>query len=107
MSRQWTREECRNLFLDYLWGAVDEWEKIYHDRDPDCTVRPTRADVSWGKRSSQFDLSDDTFSRRSRVHDWRNHVAEEVEAQWQHLTSRERLLVAVMANEPAENEEWD
>lgn len=55
----------------------------------------------------KYDLSDDTFERTSKVHDWRNYVPEVIQDIWKELNEKERLLVVVMAEEPANAEEWD
>ena len=52
------------------------------------------------------DLTNDTFSRRQKVYDWRNHVGELAE-RWAYLTFRERALIFVLAQQEADNEEWD
>lgn len=57
--------------------------------------------------SQEFDLEDDTFERAGRVHDWRNHIAKGIKSVWCELTKRERLLLALSAQRPADNEEWD
>ena len=53
------------------------------------------------------DISDSTFNRTTRVHDWRNHVPESVEQRWHTLSNTERLLVVEVAEYSAEREEWD
>jgi len=53
------------------------------------------------------DLSDDTFSRTEKVHDWRNHVPFWVEKDWSSLSERERILIASIAAAAADDEEWD
>jgi len=55
---------------------------------------------------ADFDLADDTFTRTTRVHDWRNHVPGEVMDTWRMLTERERRLVAEVAEMAADAEEW-
>lgn len=57
--------------------------------------------------AERYDLADDTFSRRERVHDWRTHVGGELQEIWPELTQRERLLIALTAQKSADAEEWD
>ena len=47
------------------------------------------------------------FEKADRVHDWRNHVPGEIKQVWETLTEREKTLVAFVAIESAESEEWD
>ena len=54
-----------------------------------------------------FDLSNETFSRKQKVHDWRNHVLGEVQEIWATLTIKEKWLVAMTAEKTASNENWD
>lgn len=54
-----------------------------------------------------FDLSDDTFGRTGRIHDWRNHVPLSVIDIWETLTLRERFVAALVAQNMAEREEWE
>jgi hypothetical protein len=57
--------------------------------------------------AERYDLADDTFQRRQRVHDWRSHVGDELQEIWPELTQRERLLIALTAQRGADAEEWD
>lgn len=41
------------------------------------------------------------------VVDWRNYVPEEIVAVWDTLTERERMLICMVANVPAQRENWD
>ena len=47
-----------------------------------------------------------TLEDKTRVHDGRNYVPEEIEALWPYLTDRERHIVAIITNKIALNEEW-
>lgn len=53
------------------------------------------------------DLSDDTFDRTTKVHDWRNHVPPTVKDHWRELSESERDFVAMVAQHAADNEIWD
>lgn len=54
-----------------------------------------------------IDVNNPQFKKSEKVHDWRNHVPQEIESAWGQLTLRERILVAFMAEKQAANEEWD
>lgn len=54
-----------------------------------------------------FDLKTDTFDRAGRVHDWRNHVPEIVKSVWGNLAAFDRALVAIVAEQAADSEEWE
>lgn len=54
-----------------------------------------------------FDLSDDTFNHITKVHDWKNHVPQEVIKNWVILQTDERFLIAIVAQDAADREEWD
>lgn len=41
------------------------------------------------------------------VHDWRNHVPGFLQEMWSQLQPETRLAIALVANEAANNEEWD
>jgi hypothetical protein len=47
------------------------------------------------------------FAKATRVHDWRNHVPEAVQAVWGTLSRDVRLAVLVMAEHAAGQEDWD
>jgi hypothetical protein len=53
------------------------------------------------------DLEDPRWEAAGRVHDWRNHVPEEVRAMWPTLGREGRLGVYYMAQAAASAEEWD
>lgn len=53
------------------------------------------------------DLSDDTFTRTTRVHDWRTHVPDSVVKRWAALSMHDRWLVHEVADHAADAEEWD
>jgi len=56
---------------------------------------------------AKFDLSEVDFSAKSRVHDWRNYVSDELIMIWKSLTERERYFIYVMAQDRADLEDWD
>ena len=52
-------------------------------------------------------LQDDTFRHKTKVHDWRNHVPEEIEENWKMFDYRDRKLIAFITQSFADKEEWD
>lgn len=59
------------------------------------------------EKSNQFDLSDDTFERTGRVHDWRNHVPPRMVEVWHRISEIERYAAAYVAQYAADQEEWE
>lgn len=53
------------------------------------------------------ELENPDFENAGRVHDWRNHIDEEVKQQWDRLTLEERAIAYLSAENDADNEEWD
>jgi hypothetical protein len=53
------------------------------------------------------DLETPEFDNAGRVHDWRNHVPEEVKEQWDQLSVEARKVAYLAAYNEAEREEWD
>jgi hypothetical protein len=47
------------------------------------------------------------WSRAGRVHDWRNHVGENVKAIWGSFSPTQRIALALDADELASREEWE
>lgn len=56
----------------------------------------------WVPRLNQPD-----FRNRGRVHDWRNHVPDELREMWPQLTFRERAIIALIADDLADGENWE
>jgi hypothetical protein len=50
------------------------------------------------------ELREETFTHKSRVHDWRNYAAD---YRWARMTDLERLLDYAQAERAADAEEWD
>lgn len=50
---------------------------------------------------------DPKWDEAGRVHDWRNHVGENVKAIWHTFTDEQKLALAEDADERASNEHWD
>lgn len=50
------------------------------------------------------ELREETFSDKSRVHNWRNYVPKN---EWKDFTDLERLIYWFKATNEANNEEWD
>lgn len=59
-------------------------------------------------RTTDLDnLDSPEFSNADRVHDWRNHVPNELQDLWSELSMETRLAIAFMAEELANSEEWE
>ena len=55
-----------------------------------------------------YDIGNEVFSRpRYRAHDWRNHLHSGIEAIWEDLSEEARLVAFILAEEAADNEEWE
>jgi hypothetical protein len=55
----------------------------------------------------QDELDNPEFENAGRVHDWRNHVPEEVKEQWDQLSVDAKRVAYLTAYNEAEREEWD
>lgn len=53
------------------------------------------------------DIVNPNFHEAEKVHDWRNYVPALWVLNWNTLSERERKIIAIMAYEIAEHEEWD
>jgi hypothetical protein len=47
------------------------------------------------------------WQNAQKVHDWRNHVCQEVRDAWLTFTPYQRAIVAANAKHEADNEEWE
>lgn len=47
------------------------------------------------------------WNKAGRVHDWRNHVGERVQAIWETFTLEQKVALAEDADERASGEHWD
>jgi hypothetical protein len=47
------------------------------------------------------------WHKADRVHDWRNHVSENVKALWPTFTNEQKFALVEQAEECAGNEHWD
>jgi|LakMenEpi03Aug12_release.lakeMendotaPanAssembly.Ray.scaffolds.fasta_scaffold4876919_1 hypothetical protein len=56
---------------------------------------------------SFIDIDNPKFEEAGKVCDWRNYVPYDWQKNWNELTTRERQIIAVMAQMRADNEEWD
>lgn len=52
-------------------------------------------------------LLDPEFDKARKVHDWRNHIPEEIKTVWPTLTDREKQLLIYTADIEASAEQWD
>ena len=55
----------------------------------------------------QEHVDNPAWEHAGRVHDWRNHVGEEVQKIWDTFTPEQRMVLAAHAAERASNEEWE
>lgn len=53
------------------------------------------------------DAQEPHWEREDRVHNWRNHVSDEIEALWPTFTPEQRAALARQAQELADAERWD
>jgi hypothetical protein len=50
---------------------------------------------------------DPQWDKAGRVHDWRNHISEEIEAMWDTFTDAQKAALYRQAQELASAEEWE
>lgn len=43
----------------------------------------------------------------NKCHDWRNYIPLQIRSIWLRFSLRERLLMSIIAQDVADNEEWD
>ena len=48
-----------------------------------------------------------TWRDIKRVHDWRNHISEDMAREWDTFTDRQKMLIAENAKKAADREEWE
>ncbi len=53
------------------------------------------------------ECGDPKWKEAGNVHDWRNHVTEEVRAIWHTFTDKQKYVLATAADYHAGNEEWE
>lgn len=53
------------------------------------------------------DYLDPNWESGGAVHNWRNHVGDQIKAIWSTFTPEQRAALAQDAQERAANEEWD
>lgn len=56
--------------------------------------------------TKHMNLDNPEFENRTKIHDWRNYVPDEWVKEWSSLTEREKMIIVVMAETQADNEEW-
>ena len=54
-----------------------------------------------------YDISDQTFSYRDTVHEWKNHIHYSLEEIWPELGEEARLVALIIAGAAADEEVWD
>lgn len=98
-----------------VYNFVDLYTDIILKKYPQSELieKIDKADLIGNQRAilfttlAAFDLSEVDFSVKSRVHDWRNYIPEELTMIWKSLTDRERFFIYVMAQDRADLEDWD
>ncbi len=64
-------------------------------------------DERWAQRYLiTADPEDPQWAAAGRVHDWRNHVSEELRTIWGTFTPEQRRVLAMDAEDRAGNENW-
>ena len=53
------------------------------------------------------DYANPEWEKAGKVHDWRNHVSEELQAMWPTFTDAQKAAIARQAEDMAGREEWD
>lgn len=53
------------------------------------------------------ELDSPEWNMRSKYHDWKGYVPGELMDCWNELTKREKIIIAYIAYQQAEKEEWD
>jgi len=53
------------------------------------------------------DVSNPEFEKAGRICDWRNYVPSEFKSNWDLFAEREKKIIAIMAQNEADKEEWD
>jgi hypothetical protein len=56
---------------------------------------------------AENNIENPEFEKANRVHDWRNHILQEFQDNWKHLSLNEKKLLVIMAQHHADAEEWD
>lgn len=60
-----------------------------------------------GKNFVTERLNNPEWEKATKVHDWRNHVPEQVQEMWCTFSIKQREALYNWARNNAENEEWD
>lgn len=53
------------------------------------------------------DYSNPDWEEYDLVHNWRNHIPEEVKDIWHTFTNHQKQILAMCAAQSADNEDWD
>lgn len=54
-----------------------------------------------------MDIEAPDWANTGKVHDWKNHVPEEVRIIWSSFTTAQKLALYQWSSSLADNEEWD
>lgn len=75
--------------------------------DQDTTRVALQIVMSCSSRLAGFSNQEVNWKAGGRVHNWRTHVPDEVRVLWPTLSNGGRMCIALMAENEAENEEWE
>jgi len=53
------------------------------------------------------DFYNPIWDKGGRIHNWHNHIHEEIQLIWETFTEEQRRILATCAEEDASNEEWE
>jgi len=57
--------------------------------------------------SPPHDWDNPEWNKKSRVHNWRNYVSEQIQLAWGGFTGEQKVMLSANFEEMAGNEEWD
>lgn len=72
----------------------------------DETATPTWCETLSGSRVPE-EVSNPAWMRASVVHDWRNHINQDIRDMWDTFTPDQQLALSKQAQTLADNENWD
>lgn len=70
---------------------------------PTVVMEPQEA----ARAGAPMDFANPQWGQGSAVHNWQNHVSEEVQSLWMGFSQAQRAALARQAQALADNEEWD
>lgn len=63
--------------------------------------------MAWNLYDHVEQADNPQWDKAGKVHDWRNHVPDEIMALWPNLTTEARCVAVHMAQQLADWEEWE